>query len=158
MPTKLPRVIGLEELLSLAKPLKERPAPLVYFSGSEFKRLTEGATELKRRPSRDVLLPAFDQWGGGGMVQSRCESPPGQICFGQWRPGPGGAGVYFDCVCRPTEGGGPLPSPQKDCKLLIDKNTQRFQCSGDCRFGSCRLGLYRDPSTGTVMLDCRCAR
>ena len=158
MATKLPRVIGLEELLSLAKPLKERPAPLVYFSDSEFKRLTEGATELKKRPAREVLLPAFDPWSGGGMVQSRCESPPGQICFGQWRPGPGGGGVYFECVCRATEGGGLPPPTQKDCRLLIDTNTQSFTCSGECVFGSCKLALYRDPNTGRVVLDCRCRR
>jgi hypothetical protein len=156
MPTKLPRVIGLADLLGLEKPLRERPAPVVYFSDAEFKRLTKGAAELKRRPSPGVSLPAFDPWPGGGMVQSRCDSPEGQLCYGLWRPGPGGGGVYFECVCRPTPGRSPLPT--SDCSLQIDKQTRVLTCVGTCRFGSCSLGLYREGSTGRVVLGCRCAR
>lgn len=59
MATKLPRVIGLEELLGLRKSVRDVLAPLVYFSDKEFARLTEGATELKRRPGRGASLPAL---------------------------------------------------------------------------------------------------
>lgn len=155
MPTKMPRVIGLDDLLALEKPLRERPAPLVYFSDAEFKRLTREATELKRRPSPGVSLPTFEPWPDGGMVPTRCDSPPGQICFGLWRPGPGRGGVYFDCVCRAEPGRTPLPTP--DCRLQIDKQNRVFSCTGSCRFGACSLGLYRD-SSGMVVLGCRCAR
>ncbi len=85
MADKRPRVIGLKELLSLRKPLRERPAPLVYFSDKEFARLIKGAVEAKRRP-RGAPLATFEPWPAGGMVQSRCESPPGQVCVGRWTP------------------------------------------------------------------------
>jgi hypothetical protein len=156
MADKLPRVIGLDELLKLEKPLRERPTPLVYFSDKEFARLIKGALELKRRPAvGGGPFATFDPWPGGGVVQSRCESPPGQICVGQWTPaGPGhGGGVFFDCVCKPIDGG---PSPQpKSCRLLIDA-AGGFKCDGECPTGLCRLGIYRDPSTQSYVLDCRC--
>lgn len=156
--TKLPRVIGLEELLGLRRSLREKPAPLVYFSDREFARLTSDAVEVKRRPSRATPLAAFDPWPGGGMVQSRCESPPGQICFGQWTVGPGGGGVYFDCRCRGVPDGPKPPPPRPSCQLTIDTSSSRFACTGECDGGlGCRLGLYRD-SSGRVVLDCRCAR
>jgi hypothetical protein len=157
MATKLPRVIGLEELLRLRKPLSERPAPLVYFSDSEFARLTKGATELKRAPSRGAPLAAFEPWAGGGMVQSRCESPEGQICWGQWTIGPGGGGVYFGCRCR-LIGGGSIPLVPTTCDLVLDKRSSRFECVGQCRAGlACGLSLYRQPS-GRTVLGCRCTR
>ena len=59
MAIERPRVIGLRELLALRKPLREVPAPLVFFTKKEFTRLI-----------------------AGGMVQGKCESPPGQTCFG----------------------------------------------------------------------------
>jgi hypothetical protein len=158
MPTKLPRVIGLDELLGLRKSLRERPAPLVYFSDREFARLVEGATELKRRPSREVPLAAFEPWPGGGMVQDKCESPEGQICWGQWTVGPGGGGLYFGCRCRGLEGGPETPPLQTPCQLAIDLSSSQFTCVGECKPGfSCRLGLYEEPS-GRVVLDCRCTR
>jgi hypothetical protein len=156
MAEKLPRVIGLEELLDLRKPLRERPAPLVYFSEKEFAGLIEGALQLKRRPPSTARpLAMFDLWPGGGVVQSRCESPPGQVCVGQWTPaGPDhGAGVFFDCVCKAIEGSS--PQPKRPCQLMIDP-TSGFKCDGECPAGICRLGYYRDPSTQRYVLDCRC--
>lgn len=153
-----PRVVGLRELLRLRKPLRERPAPLVYFSAKEFARLIKGAVELERRP-RGVPLAAFDFWPGGGAVLSRCASPKGQICFGQWTPaGPThGSGVYLGCVCKgiaPERG----LTPPEPCRLVINP-TGRFQCAGDCQIVSriCRLGRWTDPTTGRLVLDCRCA-
>ena len=157
MADKRPRVIGLRELLKLRRSLRESPAPLVYFSGREFARLIRTAVELPRRPSGPPLA-SFDPWPGGGMVQSRCESPPGQVCFGRWTPaGPGrGQGIYFECVCRP-EPGGPPPPPEPPCQLLIAP-TGAFQCAGTCADTAqgCRLGVWKDPSTGRFVLDCRC--
>jgi hypothetical protein len=154
MAAKLPRVIGLKELLSLRKPLRERPAPVAYFSDREFARLIEGATELRRRPGA-APLAAFEPWSGGGMVQGRCESPEGQICYGQWTPGPAGGGVYLRCQCRPIDGGPVPPQPRKPCELMISQQG-RFQCAGECRFGrTCGLAFYRHPE-GSVMLGCRC--
>jgi hypothetical protein len=155
MASTLPRVIGLEQLLKLRKPLRERPAPLVYFTDREFSRLLDGATELTRRPGKPPLA-AFEPWSGGGMVQSRCESPEGQICYGQWTPGPAGGGVYFGCRCRLIEGG-PSPVPSNPCTLSITPQG-RFECVGTCDFGrSCGLAFYRD-QTGRYVLGCRCVR
>jgi hypothetical protein len=81
METKRPRVIGPDDLLELRRPLREKPAPLVYFSDREFTRLIKGAVELPRRPRGPSVL-IFDSWPCGGMVQGDCESPPGQTCFG----------------------------------------------------------------------------
>jgi hypothetical protein len=156
MATKLPRVIGLKELRGLRKSLRERPAPLVYFSDREFARLVEGATELKRRPARQVPLAAFDPWPGGGMVQGNCESPEGQICYGQWTVGPGGGGVYFGCRCRGVADGPEPPPSTTPCQLAIDSSPSRFTCVGECKPGfACRLGLYKEPN-GRIVLDCRC--
>ena len=155
MAERLPRVIGLAELLQLRQPLRERPAPLVYFSDKEFARLIKGATVLKRRP-RGVPLAAFDPWPTGGMVQSECESPPGQVCFGRWTPaGPRhGAGVYFSCICRPEKR--PPPPPPSTCRLMIGPSGV-FQCTGSCReLQQCQLRGWRDPATGRYVLDCRC--
>jgi len=155
MATKLPRVIGLEQLLNIRKPLRERPAPLVYFSDREFARLLEGATELKRRPGGRPLA-AFEPWSGGGMVQSRCESPEGQICYGEVTGGPAGVGTYLGCRCRFIEGD-PVPEPPEPCKLIISPQG-RFECVGTCEFGqSCGLTFYRDQS-GRYVVGCRCVR
>src|SRR5262245_15319259 len=119
MSDQLPRVLGLKELLALKKPVRERPAPLLYFTDAEFKRSLKGALELKRRPANPPLV-SFDPWNGGGVVQSRCESPAGQICFGQWTPaGPGrGGGIYFNCRCRATLQ--PIePEPRRPCQLVL---------------------------------------
>jgi hypothetical protein len=156
MPDNLPRVIGLEELLTLQEPLREQPAPLVYFSDKEFARLIKGALQLKRQPAAKAgPLATFDLWPGGGVVQSRCESPPGQICVGQWTPaGPDhGGGIFFDCVCKPSDGGPSLQT--RACRLLIDPAGD-FKCDGECPSGDCRLGIYRDTSTDRYVLDCRC--
>jgi len=56
MSDRLPRVIGVKELLALDAPLRERPSPLVYFTDAEFKRAIKGAVELNRRP-RTFLWP-----------------------------------------------------------------------------------------------------
>jgi hypothetical protein len=155
MSDRLPGIVGLKELLALKKPLRERPAPLVYFTEAEFKRSIKGALELKRRPSNPPLA-AFDPWSGGGVVQSRCESPPGQICFGQWTPaGPGrGSGIYFACKCRRTLT--IIEPPSRSCQLVLDASGI-FQCTGECAKGSsCGLGVWRDPNTGRYLLDCRC--
>jgi hypothetical protein len=155
MASKRPRVLGLEELLDLRKPLRERPAPLVYFSDAEFSRLVEGAVELKRMPRAAMPLARFEPWPGGGIVQQRCESPPGQICVGRWTPaGPGhGSGVFFDCVCQPV---GEPPPLKRPCRLLLDAKPS-FRCDGDCDAGgTCRLARFRDPKTGATVLDCAC--
>ena len=156
MATTLPRVIGLEDLLALRKPLREKPAPLVYFSDEEFEGLLRDATELTRRPPKALPLAGFDPWPGGGVVQSRCESPPGQTCFGQWSPGPAGGGVYFDCRCRPTDGGIPPVDPRTSCRLSINPGSF-FECVGECRFGSCGLSFVRDDA-GRWAIGCRCRR
>jgi hypothetical protein len=95
------------------------------------------------------------------MVQGRCESPPGQVCFGQWTPaGPGHeAGVFFGCECKGIDNGPVLPPPKRSCELMIDltQAQPRFQCVGNCKSGQiCRLGYYRNPLTGSFALDCRC--
>jgi hypothetical protein len=154
MSDRFPRVIGLDELLALEKPLRERPSPLIYFSDRQFARLLTGAIELKRAPRSATGLSKFDGWPGGGMVQSECTNPEGQVCTGQHIPGgrlhPGG--VFFDCHCK--AGGGVTPAPR--CRLLLDKDG--FRCVGECeaRGSSCRLAYWRDPATRTVTLDCRC--
>jgi hypothetical protein len=158
MSDRLPRVLGLKELLALKKQLRERPAPLVYFTDAEFKRSIKGAIQLKRRPINPPLA-AFDPWSGGGFVQSSCQSPPGQICFGQWTPAAAGrpAGSYFDCKCKGVLGGPkePLPRP---CQLMLAPSGT-FQCTGECPslLQRCRLGYWRNPASGRYVLDCRCA-
>src|SRR5688500_9109891 len=99
---KRPRVIGLEELLALRKPLRETPAPLVYFSDRAFARLTQAAVGLDRRP-RNAHLVAFVPWPGGGMVQSQCDRPPAQTCTrNKWTPAGRGhdSGIFFGCTCK----------------------------------------------------------
>src|SRR5262245_29840540 len=110
MADRMPRVVGLKELLALEKPLRESPAPIIYFTEREFKRLIKGAEELERRP-RGSPLVTFDPWPGGGVVQGRCESPVGQVCVGRWIPaGPDrGGGIYFGCTCRGTSTVPPPP-------------------------------------------------
>ena len=153
-----PRVVGLKELLALNKPLRERPSPLVHFTDAEFKRSIKGAVQLERRPTNPPLA-AFDPWSGGGFVQSGCQSPPGQICFGQWTTaGPGrAAGIYLDCTCKAI-GGGSIPSPQRSCQLMLNPSGA-FECTGECPNGlqRCRLGYWLDPTSGRYVLDCRCA-
>jgi len=56
--TKRPRVIGLEDLLTLDKPLRERPAPLVYLTDAEFSRLTKA---LAACGSKSVSAAATSQ-------------------------------------------------------------------------------------------------
>ena len=157
MASKRPRVIGLDELLQLRKPLRETPAPLVYFSDKEFARLIKDAVELERRP-RGTPLVAFESWPSGGMVQSKCESPEGQVCFGQWTPAGStpGSGVYFGCVCKGTVKDKPRP-PKPTCQLVLSP-TGGFQCSGNCQAlgQQCRLGVWKDPTTGRFVLECRC--
>jgi hypothetical protein len=158
MASKRPRVIGLEELLRLRKPLREKPAPLVYFSAREFARLIKSAVELEDRP-RGTPLASFEPWPSGGVVQSRCESPPGQVCFGQWTPaGPThGSGVYLGCVCKAIVKGGPPLPPPDPCQLVLSPR-RGFQCSGNCQVPGqqCRLGVWKDPTTGRFVLECRC--
>jgi hypothetical protein len=124
MADKRPRVIGLDELLKLHKSLPEKPAPLVHCIDKEFARLTKDAVELPRRP-RGAPLTAVEPWRTGGMVQSKCESPAGQTCFGRWTPaGPGrGAGVYLECVCKGTkeEGG------SSRCRLRVSSSCERLE-------------------------------
>lgn len=154
MAGKLPRVLGLADLLRLERPLREKPEPFVYFTDREFSRLLKGADELPRRPRGSASLATFLPWPGGGMVQERCESPPGQSCVGRWLPaGPGrSGGLYFGCRCRAVEGG---IEPVLACQLLL--TSTGFQCVGRCtKGGACRLGYWRDPNTGRLTLDCRC--
>ena len=129
MAIERPRVIGLRELLALRKPLREVPAPLVFFTKKEFTRLIAGAVKLPRRP-RGAPLAAFDPWPTGGMVQGKCESPPGQTCFGWWTPAGAdhGKGVYFDCRCVGTK---EPPPPTVKCQLVL-ASSGRFQCTGTC--------------------------
>lgn len=154
MADKLPRVIGLADLLRLEKPLREKPEPLVYFSDREFTQLLKRVVELPRRPRGDASLATFMPWPGGGFVQQRCENPPGQICAGQWVPaGPERAGgLYFGCRCRLVDGGiVPVPA----CRLVLTATS--FECAGECaRRASCLLGFWRNPETREVTLDCRC--
>jgi hypothetical protein len=152
-----PRVIGLEELLALKKPLRERPAPMVYFSDDEFTGLLAGGERLEARPRARRPLATFLPWSGGGVVQASCTSPPGQICFGQWTPeGRGhGAGTFLGCVCKGLDGT-TVPPPKETCRLVLRPNGQ-FACSGACNgLQTCRLGYYKDPATGVYALDCRC--
>lgn len=154
MATERPRVIGLPQILALKKPLRERPAPLVYFSNKEWARLIKGAAKLPRRP-RGRPLAAFEPWPTGGMVQSKCESPEGQICFGQWTPaGPDhDKGIYFGCRCVGTKG---PDRPIVACQLMVTQ-AGRFQCAGECTgLRACRLGAWKDPTSGRYVLDCRC--
>jgi hypothetical protein len=156
MPTRLPRVLGLDDLLRLRKPLSEKPIPLVYFSDREFARLVKNAVRFPRRP-RGLPLIAFEPWPQGGMVQGDCRGgPDGQVCFGRWIPKGSGrsGGIYFGCVCRVIKGP-PHPLPLPQCQLVLDVSTGVFECRGPCG-GRCRLGLWKDPATGTVLLGCRC--
>lgn len=157
MAERMPRVLGLADLLRLERPLREKPEPLVYFSDPEFARLLKGVDELPRPPRGTAALATFLPWPGGGMVQQGCESPAGQVCTGQWVPAGSGrsAGLYFGCRCRAVEGGiEPVPLA---CQLLL--TASGFQCAGECtRGGSCVLGYWRDPDTRRVTLDCRCRR
>ena len=156
MPTKLPRVLGLEQQLRLRKAHDERPEPLVYFSDQEFKRLLKGALELDKKPRGPGPRPTFEPWPSGGMVPGKCESPPGQICWGRWTVGPAGGGLYFGCRCRLVDGG-PVPPATQPCAIGIDATTRAFRCTGECSRGQdCKLGYYRDPVTRVVTLDCRC--
>jgi hypothetical protein len=156
MADMLPRVVGLAELLRLEKPLREKPAPVVYFTDREFARLLKGVVELKRVPPGAIGMPAFLPWPGGGVVQQSCTSPPGQVCIGQWIPaGPThGSGVYFGCDCK-VIGDGPKPPPPT-CRVLLDG--ERFRCIGECKEGgrACQLGFWRDSKTGMYTLSCRC--
>lgn len=155
----LPRVLGLNDLLDINEPLLERPAPLIYFTDAQFKRALKDAVHLDRRPANPPLA-AFDPWGGGGVVQSGCQSPPGQICFGRWTPAGEGrpAGVYLGCICKGLDDGKIKKTPTLRCQLYMDPSGT-FQCSGDCGtpVQQCRLGYWLDPSTGRYILDCRCA-
>jgi len=153
MATKRPRVLGPNDLLELRRPLREKPAPLIYFTDREFARLIKGAVELSRRPRGPSVL-TFEPWPSGGMVQGECESPPGQICFGRWTPaGPGqGGGVYFECICTPTVD----RSPQIRCQAYLD-TAGTLQCTGSCEGADqCRLGFWRNRVTHEVVLACRC--
>lgn len=156
MADKLPRVLGLAELLEIKSPLKGKAAPLVYFSEREFRRLLAGVDELKRPPRRTSSLPTFTPVAGGGVVQSACTSPEGQICLGQWIPAglKHGSGVFFGCRCRGPEGTPEIDAPT--CQLKLDGTS--FTCVGECSTGGhvCKLGYWRDISTGTVVLECRC--
>jgi hypothetical protein len=89
------------------------------------------------------------------VVQSKCESPPGQICFGQWTPAGVGRskGVYFGCRCVPRATTEP---PRRPCELVLD-TSGAFKCSGECANGECRLAYWRDPNSGRYVLGCRCA-
>src|SRR5215471_17498730 len=154
METKRPRVLGPDDLLKLRRPLREKPAPLVYFSDREFARLIRGAVKLPRRPRGPFAL-TFDPWPSGGMVQGACESPTGQTCYGQWLPGPGGGGVYFECVCTPTAGSGGSFTPV--CQAFLAASGT-LQCAGSCEGAAqCRLGFWRDRATHQVVLGCYCA-
>jgi hypothetical protein len=157
MPSKLPRVLGLDDLLRLRKPLRERPAALVYFTDKEFSRLLGDAVELKWMPRVVAPLARFEPWPDGGMVPERCASPPGFLCAGQWTPaGPEhGSGAFFECRCHKTVVD-PDPLPLLPCRLKIDP-VKRFTCVGNCQAGrTCRLAFFRDPNTGVTTLDCRC--
>jgi hypothetical protein len=154
MAVKLPRVLGLADLLRLQKPLREKPEPLVYLTDREFGRLLKGADELPLRPRGNASLATFLPWPGGGMVQQSCESPPGQNCVGQWVPaGPRrSGGLYFGCRCHAADGGIEIVPT---CQLLL--TSTGFRCVGECtRGGACRPGYWRDPNTRRVTLDCRC--
>jgi hypothetical protein len=155
----LPRVIGLAELLGLSKSIREKPAPLVYFTDREFRLMIKGVVELNRAPRGLVDMPTFLPWPGGGVVAASCSSPPGQICVGPWTPaGPGhGSGVFMGCRCRQVNE--PLPVPNRACEILLDADG-RLNCVGDCgKSGkSCKLGYWRDPKTGIYTMQCRCER
>jgi hypothetical protein len=155
MAERLPRVLGLAELLALKEPLREKPAPLIYFTDREFARLLKGVEELERAPRVTFGRPTFVPTGSG-VVQSSCSSPPGQVCVGQTIPSgpdhPGG--IFFDCRCKVIDE--PTPIPLITCRVLLDE--KGFRCVGDCGATgrTCRLGYWRDPKTGIVTLDCRC--
>jgi hypothetical protein len=156
MAEKLPRVLGLAELLATKALPREKPAPLIYFTDREFTRLLKGVDELKRAPRSTFGRPTFIPIGGGGVVQSSCSSPPGQICVGQWIPaGPThGSGIFFGCRCRPVLD--QPPPPPVTCQVKLDE--KGFSCVGDCGTtgSTCQLGYWRDPKSGLVTLDCRC--
>ena len=155
MATELPRVIGLKDLLALREQIKEKPAPLVFFSMKEFERLLRGIEPLKRAPKATFGRPSFVPVSGG-MVQSGCDSPPGQVCVGQWVPaGPGHrSGIFFGCRCRPVVAG-PSLEPVT-CRVRLDEGG--FSCAGDCKVSGrrCALGYWKDQATGVYTLDCRC--
>jgi hypothetical protein len=77
MASKRPRVIGLDELLNLRAPLREKPAPLVYLSDKEFARRRSlidaraGAAPARAQSPRApyALVP--------GWVSRDCAIPPG---------------------------------------------------------------------------------
>ena len=154
MAEKLPRVLGLAELLALKEPLREKPAPLIYFTDREFQRLLKGAEELTRLPRGTFGRPTFVPTGGG-VVQSSCSSPPGQVCVGQTIfVGGHGSGIFFDCRCKVINESTPIPPVT--CRVLLDE--KGFRCVGDCGASArvCRLGYFRDLKTGIFTLDCRC--
>jgi hypothetical protein len=160
MSERLPQVLGLKELLASEKSLRAIPGPVVYFSDKEFQRAIKDALPLKRRPTNPPLA-AFDPWSGGGFVQSRCESPPGQICFGRWTgAGPGrAAGIYFNCTCRRAPRGPVVKEPAlRHCELMLDPSGV-FRCTGVCpnNLQRCQTAFWRDPASGRYVLDCRCA-
>jgi hypothetical protein len=152
MPVTRPVVLGPADLLRLGK-LSEVKAPyLVYFTNKEFKTLLKGAvqSEVRLRAPVMVFTPA-----AGGMVQSGCESPPGQVCVGRWTPaGPGhSAGVYFGCNCKVPRGE-PTPRPL-DCHLFIDASGT-LRCEGKCTRGKCTLLYTKEPASGQYRLTCSC--
>jgi hypothetical protein len=124
---------------------------LVYFTNKEFKTLLKGAIESEgplRAPAM-VFTPV-----AGGMVQSGCASPPGQVCVGRWTPpGPGhSGGVYFGCNCKAINGD---PSPQPVCFMFMD-STGTLRCEGKCTRGTCTLVSAVDPATGQRRVTCSC--
>lgn len=156
MADKLPRVIGLDELLSLTKPLRERPAPLIYFTEREFKRMLKGVIALDRPTRGADGVAKFLPWPGGGLVPASCSSPDGQICIGPVTFGGvagNPTGVIFGCQCHPVDG---LPPPFV-CQVVVTKE-KRFSCTGKCEKPGheCQIGYWRDPKTGTYTMQCRC--
>lgn len=59
MADKLPRILGLEDLLRLERPIREKREPLVYFSDREFTRLLKGVETLQLRFR---ILARSDHW------------------------------------------------------------------------------------------------
>jgi hypothetical protein len=153
-----PRVIGLADLLALERPLEEEPAPLVYFTDDEFAMLISDAIPLRRPPSKTAtMLARFERWPGGGVVQSQCSSPDGQICHGKWiPPGPGrSGGVYFDCRCTIVTADPPL----RPLSCQLELTAIRFVCAGECQAGHrCRLATVSDGQFGPIALWCSCRR
>jgi hypothetical protein len=83
MASKRPRVIGLDELLNLRAPLREKPAPLVYLSDKESARRRSLIDARARAATVPLVAPARAPSPRApyalvpGWVSRDCAIPPG---------------------------------------------------------------------------------